>query len=192
VRFRKAYTIKNRSDHERVVLVEHPYQPALTLVKPEKPAERTRDMYRFEVKAAPNKTAKLDVTEEQQRLDEIALSNSDDDTMRFFLRASVSSAKVKKALEDAIKLKQRVVETEREIKREEQALRVIEQDQTRMRANLERVPQTSDVYKHYLKKFEDQEKEIDEQRRPRIARLQQTLEDQRKQYENFLANLSVE
>jgi hypothetical protein len=192
VRFRKAYTIKNRSDHERVVLVEHPYQHALTLVTPEKPAERTRDMYRFELKAAPNKTAKLDVTEEQQRLDEIALTNSDDDTMRFFLRASVSSAKVKKAIEDALKLKQRVSEVDREIKREEQALRVIEQDQTRMRANLERVPQTSDVYKHYLKKFEDQEKEIDEQRRPRIARLQQTLEDQRKQYETFLANLSVE
>jgi hypothetical protein len=192
VRFRKLYTIKNRSEHDRLVLVEHPYQPMLTLVAPEKPAERTRDVYRFEVKAAPNKAAKLEVTEEQQRLDEIALTNSDDDTMRFFIRASVASAKVKKALDDALKLKQRVAETEREIKREEQALRVIEQDQTRMRANLERVPQTSDVYKHYLKKFEDQEKEIDEQRRPRIAKLQQTLEDQRKQYEAFLANLNVE
>ena len=69
VRFRKLYTVKNRSEHERLVLVEHPYQPALTLVAPEKPAERTRDMYRFEVKAEPNKTAKLEVIEEQQRVE---------------------------------------------------------------------------------------------------------------------------
>jgi hypothetical protein len=191
VRFKKIYTVKNRSEHDRVVLVEHPYQPALTLVAPEKPAERTRDLYRFEVKAAPNKTAKLEVTEEQQRLDEIALTNSDDDTIRFFVRASVVNAKVKKALQDALSLKQRVTDTDHEIKREEQALRIIEQDQTRMRANMERVPQTSEAYKRYLKKFDDQETEIEE-RRQRIAKLQQTLEDQRKQYEAFLANLNVE
>jgi hypothetical protein len=191
VRFKKVYTIKNRSEHERVVLVEHPYQPALTLVAPQKPAERTRDVYRFEVKAEPSKTAKLEVTEEQQRLDEIALTNSDDDTIRFFIRASVVSPKVKKALGDALSLKQRVTDSDHDIKREEQALRIIEQDQTRMRANMERVPQTSEAYKRYLKKFDDQETEIEE-RRQRIAKLQQTLEDQRKQYEAFLANLNVE
>jgi hypothetical protein len=191
VRFKKVYTIKNRSEHDRVVLVEHPYQPALTLVAPEKPTERTRDAYRFEVKATPNKVAKLEVTEEQQRLDELALTNSDDDTIRFFLRASVVNATVKKALQDALSLKQRVADTDHEIKREEQALRIIEQDQTRMRANMERVPQTSEAYKRYLKKFDDQETEIEE-RRQRIAKLQQTMEDQRKQYEAFLANLNVE
>jgi len=45
------------------------------------------------------------------------------------------------------------------VKKEENALKVIESDQSRMRANMERVPQTSDAYKRYLKKFDDQETE---------------------------------
>jgi hypothetical protein len=191
VRFRKVYKIKNRSEHERLVLVEHPYQQFLTLVAPEKPAEQTRDVYRFEVKAEPNKPAKLEVVEEQQRVDELALTNSDDDAVRFFLRASVTSPKVKSALEEALKLRKVLADTQRDISREEQALRVIEQDQARMRANMERVPQTSEAYKRYLKKFDDQETQIEE-RRERISRLQQTAESQRKAYEAFLLNLNVE
>src|SRR5262249_44284478 len=50
------YTVKNRSAHDRLVLLEHPYRSDWTLVVPEKPAERSRDVYRFEVKAESNKT----------------------------------------------------------------------------------------------------------------------------------------
>src|SRR5262249_17963343 len=39
IRHTKNYTIKNRSEQERVVLVEHPYQPQFTLVAPEKSSE---------------------------------------------------------------------------------------------------------------------------------------------------------
>ena len=74
---------------------------------------------------------------------------------------------------------------------EEQALRVIEQDQTRMRANMERVPRESHAYQRYLKKFDDQETEI-EKRRATLSRLQETAEQQRKAYEQFLVNLNVE
>jgi Domain of unknown function (DUF4139) len=193
VRFRKIYTIKNRSDHERLVLVEHPYQPALTLVSPEKAAERTRDVYRFEVKAEPNKTAKLEVIEEQQRVDELAITNSEDDAIQLFVRASVASPKVKKALEDALELKQQVAKAEHEIRREEQALVVIEKDQSRIRANMERLPQTSasELLERYRKKLGDQENEI-ERGRQRITKLQQTVEEARQKYEVFVLGLNVE
>src|SRR5205085_1469335 len=146
-----------------------------TLVEPKQPAERSRDEYRFEVKARPNKPVSLTVVEEQQRVDEMALTNSDDDSVRFFLRSNAASAKVKAALEEALRLRRQLNDTQRDIAREEQALRVIEQDQSRMRANMERVPQTSEAYKRYLKKFDDQETEI-EQRRDRVAKFQQTAE----------------
>jgi hypothetical protein len=48
-----------------------------------------------------------------------------------------------------------------------------------MRANMERVPQTSEAYKRYLKKFDDQETEI-EKRREQIGKFQETAEQQRK------------
>jgi len=56
---------------------------------------------------------------------------------------------------------------------------------------MERVPQTSEAYKRYLKKFDEQETEI-EKRRAEIAKLQESAEKQRKEYETFLLNLTVE
>jgi hypothetical protein len=191
VRQTKVYTVKNRSEHSRLVLVEHPYRPDWKLVTPEKAAEQTRDVYRFEVKAEPNKPVKHEVIEEQTRVDQIALTNSPDDTVRFFLRANITSPKVKAALEEALARKAKLAETQREIQTEEKALQVIEKDQARMRANMERVPQTSEAYKRYLKKFDDQETEI-EKRRDRVTKLQETAEEQRKGFENFILTLNVE
>src|SRR5262249_50613822 len=54
VRQTKVYTVKNRSEHERLVLLEHPYRSDWKLVSPEKAAERSRYVYRFEVTAKPN------------------------------------------------------------------------------------------------------------------------------------------
>jgi hypothetical protein len=191
VRLTKRYTVKNRSEHDRQVLIEHPYQPQLTLVTPEKPSERSREVYRFEVKAESNKPVKLQVVEEQKRVDEIALISSDDDAVRLFLRSASSSAAAKKALEDLLKLREQLAGTQRDIGREEQALKVIESDQTRMRANMERVPQTSEAHKRYLKKFDDQETQI-ETTRARVARLQETAEGQKKAYEAFVLGLNIE
>jgi hypothetical protein len=191
IRYTKLYTVKNRSEHDRLVLIEHPYQPQLTLVTPEKPAERSRDVYRFEVKAESNKPVKLQVVEEQKRVDELALVSSDDETVRFFLRSASSSPAAQKALEEILKLRDQLAGTQREIAKEEQALKVIEQDQARMRANMERVPQTSEAYKRYLKKFDDQETQI-ETARARVARLQETAEGQKKAYEAFVLGLNIE
>jgi len=191
IRYTKLYTVKNRSGHDRLVLVEHPYQPQLTLITPEKPAERSREVYRFEVKAESNKPEKLQVVEEQKRVDEIALVSSDDNTVRLFLRSTSSSPAAQKALDEILKLREQLAGTQRDIGREEQALKVIEQDQTRMRANMERVPQTSEAYKRYLKKFDDQETQI-ETARAKIAKLQETAETQKKAYEAYVLGLNIE
>ena len=46
----RTYTIKNRALKERTVLLEHPIRGDWKLVDPKKPAETTRDLYRFQVK----------------------------------------------------------------------------------------------------------------------------------------------
>ena len=105
----------------------------------------------------------------------------------------MASPKVKKALQDALELKQQVTKAEHDIRQEEQALVVIEKDQSRIRANMERVPPTSalDLLERYRKKLWDQENEI-ERRRQRITKLQQTVEESRQKYEAFLLGLNVE
>ena len=59
---------------------------------------------------------------------------------------------------------------ETELARQEKALQVIDKDQGRMRSNMAQVPQTSQAYKRYLQKFDEQETEI-EKRREQIAKL---------------------
>ena len=53
------------------------------------------------------------------------------------------------------------------------------------------MPPTSQAYQRYLKKFDEQETEI-ESRQAKLAQLQKTAEQQRQAYERFLANLSGE
>jgi hypothetical protein len=69
----KTYTIKNRSTHDRVVIVEHPIRAGWKLVEPAKPAEQTRSVYRFEVKVPAGGVEKLTVTEDEPRVDQVAL-----------------------------------------------------------------------------------------------------------------------
>jgi hypothetical protein len=191
VRRSKTYTLKNRSEQERIVLIEYPHEAGWSLTSPAKPTERTRDLYRFEVRVAPGGGIKQEVAEEMARRHRVALTNTDDEAVRVFVRSDASSPRVKKALEEALALKAKLSETRGLIRQEEQALNVIEKDQGRMRANMERVPPTSEAYKRYLKKFDDQETEI-EKRRAQVAQLQETAERQSKAYESFLANLNVE
>lgn len=69
----KTYTLKNRSTNERTVIVEHPIRTDWKLINPQKPAEQSRRVYRFQVTVAPGKAAELEVVEEQARTDSVAL-----------------------------------------------------------------------------------------------------------------------
>jgi hypothetical protein len=70
----KTYTIRNRSTHDRAVILEHPITTDWKLVDA-KPSETTRSHYRFTVKVATGKTAAFDVAEEQARVDRVAATN---------------------------------------------------------------------------------------------------------------------
>jgi len=162
VRESKTYNINNRSEHDRVVMIEHPYRPEFKLVTPEKYSERARDVYRFQIPVASTKSEKCEVTEERDVVQTVQLSNSDDGTMRFFIQQQVTSEKVKAALQQAIALKTKLSATQQEIQHKERRLNDIRQDQVRLRANLKEVPPTSEAYKRYVKKFDDQETEIEQ------------------------------
>jgi hypothetical protein len=191
VRQEKTYNVKNRSEHDRMLLIEHPYRAEFKLVTPEKFSERARDVYRFEVPVAAGKNAKLDVHEERDVIQTVSLSNSDDQTMRFFISQNVTSDKVKTAINQAIALKAKLSSTQQEIQHKERRLKDIRDDQARLRANLKEVPPSSEAYKRYVKKFDDQETEI-EQLQTDIKKLQDTEYAQRKSFESYLGSLDVE
>jgi hypothetical protein len=187
----KTYTVKNRNDAERVVLVEHPVRNEFKLVDTEKPEETAADVYRFRLKVAPGKAETLTVTEERLLAEQVALTNFNDEQLRVFISSPASSLKVKKALEEAVRLREALAKTQREIQEQERQLKAITDDQVRLRANLKEMPATAAAYKRYLEKFDQQESQI-EQLQADLKKLQATEHAQRKEFEAFLTNLDVE
>jgi hypothetical protein len=191
VRETKTYTIKNRNEVDRLVLIEHPVRNNFKLVDTDKPAETASDFYRFQVKVAPGKTEKQVVTEEHIVGQTVALTNLNDDAIRYFISQTATSPQMKKGLTQAMEQRWAVAKTQRELQELERQLKVIVDDQGRLRANLKEMPPTAEAYKRYLKKFDDQETQIDKYRAD-IKMLQVTEHTQKKEFEDFLANFSAD
>jgi hypothetical protein len=187
----KTFRVKNRSDQDRTLLIEHPFRPTFHLTSKDKPAERTRDVHRFEVKVPAGKTATERVTEETDVVTQLVLTNANDDSIRFFLRTEAASPAVKEALRKALELKGKADRSRQELAHAEQQLADIERDQQRIRANLKETPPTAAAYKKYLEKLDSQEAEVD-RLRERIKQLRDDELAQRQDYERFLAGLDVE
>jgi len=187
----KTYTIKNRTEHDRTVLIEHPYRSEFKMVVAPETQERARDVYRFEVPVAAGKTGRCYVVEEKEELGKRTIADLDDDNVRLIVSQKVTSAAVKEALAKARALKSALSVTQQEIALKEQRLKEIATDQERLRANLEKVPATSEAYKRYLKKFDTQESEIEELQET-VKKLHDRERRQQKASENFLAELNVD
>ena len=187
----KTYNVRNRTDKDRVLLIEHPIRPNWKLLDTEKPFESSRDVYRFLVAVPAAKAASLKVVEQQNQSSEIALTNANDQTVRLYLSSTVVSPKVKEALEKATTFRTKLAETGKELMEAKQQIKDIGTDQVRIRADMERLPQNSPLFQRYLKKLDGQETQI-EQIQEKIATLRQQEDGQRKKYEAFLESLDIE
>jgi hypothetical protein len=188
---KKTYKIVNRSEHARTLLVEHPIRPQFNLIAPAKPKEQARNAYRFEVVCESKKPTELLVEEHLPRQAQISFSNSSDESIRILVRGNATSEKVKKALEEAMGLRAKVSDAQQMVAREQKLLADIERDQNRMRQNLAQVPPSSEAYKKYVKKFDEQEEQIDALRK-KIAQLDDKRDTAQQQLDRYLASLEIE
>jgi hypothetical protein len=186
----KTYTIKNRSDMERVVLVEHPIARDLTMDGP-KPVETTSDHYRYEVKVPSGASKTLTVSGWRTDSETIAVTNSNDEQIRAFMNIPVAGKKLKAGLRTALELRWTAAKTRREIAELQQQLNVLTADQDRLRKNLKEVPANSKIAKIYLDKLEVQEKKIEKYQED-IKKLEGVEHEQNKAFQDFLANFTAD
>ena len=129
--------------------------------------------------------------EEQDVQSTVALSNSPDDQVRYFISLNEATPALKARLAEALRLKGAWDGHRRELGQVQADLSRLNADQDRIRKNLASTPREAEVYQVYLKKLSDQEKEID----ALTARQKQLMTDEfaaKKAYEDFLANLTTE
>jgi hypothetical protein len=78
------YTVKNRSTHDRTLIIEHPIRDSWKLIDEKSPKERSRDVYRFEVNVPAGTTTKYEVVEDQRRVDPVALTKPGQDEAPYY------------------------------------------------------------------------------------------------------------
>jgi hypothetical protein len=183
--------VKNSGRRAKQVLIEYPVDANWTLLAPEKPEEKTRDRYRFAVNAEPGKPSKLDVREERVTSQQIALTNLDDNTIRYYMNARVVSEAVKRGLGEVIARKQKISELAAEKGRLQQQVQVIEQEQNRIRQNMAQLDHNTDLYKRYVKKLDEQESENDRLRSD-IRRLDAEEAKARQALDAYLISLNLD
>jgi hypothetical protein len=188
---RKTFEIKNSGSAPVTLLVEHPLEPGWTLVEPEKPAEKTRDRYRFAVEAEPGKPATLVVAEEQVVAQRLAVTNLDEQAIIFYSSAKVTSPALKQTLEQVLEKKRELGRLTQERGRREQEIKVVAQEQDRIRQNMAQLDRGGDLYTRYVQKFAVQEDRV-EALRKEIAELQAQEQQARRGLDEMLATLEIE
>src|SRR5439155_585649 len=109
----------------------------------------------------PGKSVAQVVTEERTITVPQGFSGFDEVMLRKYLAARAISQPVQDALKKVLEQRAKIAETQEQISRLEASLKAIADDQTRLRANLREMPNTSAAYKRYLEKFDKQETEIE-------------------------------
>ena len=184
------YTVKNSGSKPKTVLIEYPHDPTWKLIEPDKPAEETRDRYRFAVKVAPGEPEELLIEEERTDSQQVSLTNIDDGSVRLYLSAKVVGDRVKEALQEIVRRKHEIDQLLADRRELEQRISEIGKDQTRIRDNMSRLDRNSELYNRYVKKFSDQEDEI-EGLRERILALTDKETGLRKSLDEFLMGLDL-
>lgn len=188
--FHQTYVAQNKGKSDRTLLVEHPKRQGWKLVQPEKPLESTDTLYRFEETIPSGQTKSLAVQEELISTQGIAILPMDTSQIEVYLRTAQIPDDVKKALQQAAKLKYALVDTQRKIQDHQNTISEITLEQNRIRENMKAVAQSSDYYQRLVKELDAQETQI-QKLKADVKDLKQVQDQQRKELEDYLQNLSV-
>ncbi len=190
-RYDTKYLIRNRNPQDRVVIIEHPRLTDRKLVTPEKPADQTRSFHRLEVPVKSGELATLDVAEESDGLTQHTLATCNPGTLLHYAKQPETKQAVRDVLARILELRAKVEDAKAGMQAEQTALKEIADDQERIRKNIERAPKESETFKRYLKKFDDQETEI-EKRQARLKDLRAEVAKQEKALKEYADNARAE
>jgi predicted nuclease with TOPRIM domain len=107
-----------------------------------------------------------------------------------YLNARVVSDQVKEALREVTRRRQQLAELAAQQQRLQAQIATIDQEQARIRQNMQQLDRTGDLYIRYVKKFGEQENQI-ETLREQIQSLIAEQARQQQSLDSFLSGLSL-
>ena len=170
----KTFTIKNVDAKAKTLVIEHGQRPGYTLLE-RKPSETTANAYRFEVKLAASGTETFPVREERVFDQSISVTNLTPDVLASYVQNKALSEAARRQLDQIAQKKREVTDNDAAIRRAEEEVTSLNQDQGRLRNNIEslnRVSGQQDQVQQYARQLAATE--------TRLAALRDTQSDLRK------------
>ncbi|HET7440546.1 MAG TPA: DUF4139 domain-containing protein [Terriglobales bacterium] len=190
----KAYTIRNRDNSPRTVIIEHPVRAGWKLTDGEQPAESTTSFYRFRVTVEPNKTAKLIVKEYCPLTNRYELSNITDDQIKYFLSQKTINPQVERALRRVASAKDEIAAIDAQIATRKTQMSSIAEDQQRVRENMKALKgsaQEKALIERYAREMNEQEDKVQTLHRE-MADLRQKREAAQKVLDDMIEGMTLE
>jgi len=187
----KKFLLNNRGDQAKTVLLELPIRPGWTLKTPAEPKERSRDVYRFEVKLDAGAGKEYRVGEEMTQLQHLTLGSMDERALLHYAQQGPASDKLKEALHKAIQLRHKLSDAQRKLSENTRQTQANNADQDRLRKNLDKLPQNSAIYQDTLKKFEARYRELDKLEQDE-KQLRAAVLAAQEELNTYLANLNID
>lgn len=184
------YAADNKSAKEKMLVIEHPIRSGWKLVDTQRPSETTPAVYRFKGAAPAGKVTTLAVKEELTQSESITMLSADLGQLTSYSRTGEIPQSVRDALAKAIRMRQAIVDVERDINAHAQQIAQITAEQNRIRENMKTVAPTTQYYQRLLAKLNEQESSIERLQTEREA-LDAKRDDLRKQLDEYLSTLTV-
>ncbi|MCL2380550.1 MAG: DUF4139 domain-containing protein [Treponema sp.] len=186
----RVYTIRNASDEERRIIIEHPVIPGAELVQPANAEERTAALYRFNRTIGARETLTLTVREETPISEQVTLAHLHENAFLHFATSHEIPANVRAVLTRAIELRRiaaAAAAVQSELERE-RAWLISEQERTRH--NLEAVGVQSPQGQEFLNRLVALDNEIGGFT-ARVNEAAREAQRTRSEYEDFLAAITI-
>jgi outer membrane murein-binding lipoprotein Lpp len=188
--YERVYTIRNASDEQKKLILEHPILSGYELIEPISAEDRTASLYRFTRYLTPRETHTFTVREEYPVSETITLANLRPDTFLSYSTNQEIPAEVRAALTRAIELRVKTDEAATAQRDLETQLARLIAEQDRIRRNLEAAGNTSPQGQDYLRRLASLDSDIDDLN-SQISDAVREVQRARREYEDYLASIRI-
>lgn len=189
-RHRRTYRIKNSSERERSLIIEHPRRRNLDLVEPAEPMEETGNLYRFRTAVGADTVTDFTVREEETVRQTVAVLPLDPGELLSYSEDGELPRRVRDSLAEAARLKELLVQERWGLKNLEDMRNARREEQDHTRKNMEAVAAGSPAYNRFEKKLLELETEIEDLQK-RISLSREAVERRERELADFITGLDV-
>ncbi|MBL8180420.1 MAG: hypothetical protein JNL64_02280, partial [Blastocatellia bacterium] len=182
----RTYEVSNQTDRPKVLYVEYPLRDGWELTEDSpKPDYSTQRYYRFRVELAGLEDKKLTIKMRQPTTESFQLTTLNRNDLQLFFSKGYINTETREQLEKIIDIRSQIAQIDGTLQSFDQEVRQIEDDQKRIRENIEalsKTPEAKVLIARYIAKANDQETRIED-----IGKQRKTLNAQKTQLQAELA-----